>query len=366
MNKVRYIAVRKANAVSALVNFIQAVFKTVIGLVGHSPALFADGLHSFSDLAANFLVWLASKMSHVEPDENHPYGHGRFETIGSFVLGIFLILVATGIAYDSLLNVLHHNLIKPNLLTLFVAAFSIAANESVFHYTLHVANRVGSPLLRANAYHNRADSLTSMIVMVGILGALAGFSSCDAIAAIVVSVFILRIGLKFSWQAVYELTDSSVSHEKTKEFANLILSLSGVRHMHRLRTRKMAERIFLDVHVLIAPYASASEGHYIAETVRVSLMKKYKEIEDITVHIDTEDHPETLPERLPPTRRQIEALLPMKVSSMDLYYFETRIEMRVTLPLSALEEKSALAWQAFFAEAVAILPEIKRVSVCFV
>jgi hypothetical protein len=171
--------------------------------------------------------------------------------------------------------------------------------------------------------------------------------------------------LKFAWQAVYELTDSSVSHEKTKEFENLILSLSGVRHMHRLRTRKMAERIFLDVHVLITPYASASEGHYIAETVRVSLMKKYKDIEDITVHIDTEDHPETLPERLPPSRREIEALLPMKVSAMDLYYFEVHIEIRITLPLSALDEKSTHAWKAFFVKAMSSLPEIKTITVCF-
>lgn len=365
MNKARYTAVRKANGISALVNFIQAIAKTVIGLVGHSPALFADGLHSFSDLAANLLVWVASKISHTEPDENHPYGHGRFETVGSFALGIFLILIATGIAYDSLLSVLHHSLIKPSVLTLFVAALSVAANESVFHYSLHIANRVDSPLLRANAYHNRADSLTSMIVMVGILGALAGFSSCDAIAAIVVSAFILRIGLKFSWQALYELTDSSVSHEKTKEFSTLILSLSGVRHMHRLRTRKMAERIFLDVHVLIAPYASASEGHYIAETVRVSLMKKYKEIEDITVHIDTEDHPEILPDRMPPSRRVIEALLPIKVSMMDLYYFETHIEMRIALPLSALDEKPHEAWRTCLIDAMSSLPEITSITVFF-
>ncbi len=365
MNKIRYIAIRKANGISALVNLIQAIFKTVIGLLGHSPALFADGLHSFSDLAANALVWIASRISHTEPDENHPYGHGRFETIGSFALGIFLILVAAGIAYDSLFNVLQHSLIKPSLLTLFVAAFSIAANESVFHYSLHIANRVDSPLLRANAYHNRADSLTSMIVMVGILGALAGFSSCDAIAAIVVSAFILKIGLKFAWQAIYELTDSSVPNEKTKEFAKLILSLSGVRHMHRLRTRKMAERVFLDVHVLIASYASASEGHYIAETGRINLMKKYKEIEDITVHIDTEDHPETLPDRLPPNRREIEALLPTKVHALDLYYFETHIEIRITLPLSALAEQPASAWKALFAEALARLPLIKSVSLFF-
>ena len=365
MKQLRYLAIKKANFVSAWVNLVQALLKTIAGIFGHSPALFADGIHSFADLLANALVWIANKLSHAEPDENHPYGHGRFETVGSLILGLFLIVVAAGIAYDAVMNVIHKTHIHPSTLTLIVAILSIVANESMFRYTLHVANKVDSTLLRGNAYHIRSDSLSSIIVFVGIIGALAGFSFFDAIAAALVAGFILKIALELAWHALYELTDASVSHESMKDFENLILNLSGVKHMHRLRTRKMAGRVFLDVHVWVEPYVSASEGHYIAETVRVNLMKKYKEIEDITVHIDTEDHPETLPEHLPISRREIEQTLDFKPLQLDLYYFQSRIEARVTLPLKALDTQSANAWQTQIEHSFASLTDVKSVRVYY-
>ncbi len=363
MKKLRYLAIKKANFVSAWVNVAQALLKTVVGIIGNSPALFADGIHSFADLFANILVWIANKISHVEPDENHPYGHGRFETVGSLILGVFLLLVAAIIAYDAVIDILHKTHVHPSPLTLVIAVLSIVANESTFRYTLHVANKVDSALLRGNAYHIRSDSLSSIVVFIGIIGALAGFSFFDGIAEALVAGFILKIALELSWHALYELTDASVPSERIKEFEKLILGLSGVKHMHRLRTRKMAGRVFLDVHVLIEPYISASEGHYIAETVRVNLMKKHKEIDDITVHIDTEDHPETLPEYLPISRREIEQALDFKPLHLDLYYFQTHIEARVTLPLSALEAQSENAWQTEIKKVFSGLTEITRVTI---
>lgn len=362
MNQARYRSIQKANFIGAAVNFIQAVFKVVVGWLGHSPALFADGLHSFSDLSANALVWIASKISHIEPDDNHPYGHGRFETIGSLILGLFLIAIALGIAYHGLYDILHQVTYRPSFLTLLVAVLSVVANESVFHYTLRVSKDTASPLLKANAYHVRSDSLSSIIVVIGILGALAGFPFFDAIAGILVAGLILKIAFSLSWKALDELTDSSASASEMQDFTDFILSLSGVRQMHRLRTRKMAERIFLDVHILIEPYVSASEGHYIAETVRVGLMNKYSLIEDITVHVDTEDHPETLPSRLPVCRRDIAARLPPSMQNFDLYYFQTHIEIRVHVLHSALKEKSAEAWLAELEAALSPLSEIQKIS----
>ncbi len=365
MKNIRYLAIKKANGISTWVNGVQAIVKTAAGFFGQSPALFADGIHSFADLLANALVWLANKISHIEPDENHPYGHGRFETIGSLILGIFLIIVAAGIAYDAVLDVIHKNHVHPSLLTLIVAVLSIIANESTFRYTLYIANKVDSALLRGNAYHIRSDSLSSVVVFIGIIGALAGFSFFDAIAAALVAGFILKIALELAWHALYELTDASVPHARIQEFEHLILGLSGVKHMHRLRTRKMAGRVFLDVHVLIEPYISASEGHYIAETVRVNLMKQYKEIEDITVHIDTEDHPETLPAHLPISRREIAPHLDFNYLSFDLYYFQSHIEARVTLPLSALDQQTAAAWQAQIENNLASLHEISLITTSY-
>lgn len=373
MQNERYQAVRRVNVISAGVNAFQSLLKMVVGTVGHSPALFADGIHSLADLLSNGLVWVASKMGRAPPDFEHPYGHGRFETIGSFILGLLLLATAAGILWDAVVHLLNREWMVPHPITLIMAILSIVLNECVFRYSMIIAKRVHSSLLRANAYHSRADSLTSLIVVFGILGAMAGLHFADAIATVLVAGFIVKIGLELAWHAVEELTDRGVSAEQIKAFEAVILNLSGVRQMHQLRTRKMRDRIFLDVHILIAPYASASEGHYIAETVHYHLKQKFSEIEDMTIHIDTEDHPEKVPDRLMPDRRAIEAvflpalrpLLPLQHEIIDLFYFREYIEMQVILPLSVLEKKPAPYWQNTIEERVRPIKEIKKVIVRF-
>lgn len=372
MNKQRYEAVKKANIVSGSVNFFQAVAKTVVGAFGGSPALFADGIHSFSDLLANVLVWVTNKIGHIEPDEEHPYGHGRFETIGTFALGLFLMAVAAGLAWSAVSHIINHEVIKPTLLALLVALISIALNECVFRYSIIVAKRVDSSLLRANAYHNRADSLSALIVVVGILGELAGFKFADAIATVLVAGFLVKIGIELTWRAVEELTDRGLPADKIKAFEEIIKEVSGVRQMHQLRTRTMGDRIFLDVHILIATYASASEGHYIAETVHYYLKKKFSSIKDITIHVDTEDHPESVPERLMPNRREIEkVLIPFLQSELifsekrellDLFYFRNYVEVQIILPLNALEKYPSEIWHQKLALLLKKIPDIRFIN----
>lgn len=370
--QLRYQKIKKANLISSFVNLFLAVIKTTFGILGKSPALLADGIHSFSDLLANLLVWLASFFGKAAPDLNHPYGHHRFETVGSFTLGLFLVLIALGIAYDAIDAIIMHHLPTPNAYTAWVAVISIIANECVFRYTVNTAKNISSSLLKANAYHSRADSLSSIIVLVGILGALAGFPFFDAIAAVLVAGFVAKIGVQLAWQAIYELTDAAVSPEEVAKIETLILGLSGVHQMHRLRTRKMADKIFLDVHILIAPYSSASEGHYIGETVRFSLMQAYPSIEDITIHIDTEDHAEKMPEALFPSRRDLEAamlvalepeLTAQDILRLDLFYFEKHIELELILKANVLDKKTLQEWQVFVNKALSQIKEIKKSGV---
>ena len=375
--ELRYQQVKKANILSSWINLFLALLKTLFGIIGNSPALLADGLHSFSDLLANGLVAIASSFGRAAPDDNHPYGHYRFETIGTFSLGLFLMIVAFVIAFEAFEAIIHHHLPVPNAYTVWVAVVSIIANESIFRYLLQVAKKVESSLLKANAYHSRADGFASIIVLVGILGALAGFPFFDAIAAVLVAGFILKIGLSLAWQAVYELSDAGMDETELKAIEHLILGLSGVRHLHRLRTRKMADKIFLDVHVLIAPYASASEGHYIGETVRYHLSSAYPNIEDITVHIDTEDHPETQPNSLLPARRELvetieetltQVLKPEEILNMDFYYFhypEQHIEVMLTLSESLLQQNSAILWHRLINKHLAALASIEKIHIAF-
>jgi cation diffusion facilitator family transporter len=368
----RYLAVKKANNIGGFVNLCLAVIKISFGIIGNSSALLADGIHSFSDLLTNAFVWIASSLGQAAPDENHPYGHRRFETLGCFSLGFFLIAVALFIAYEGIEAIIHRHFPVPEALTAWVAVISIIANESVFRYSLAISKKVNSNLLKGNAYHSRADSLSSILVLIGILGALAGFPFCDDIAAVLVAGFILKIGIHLSWQAVYELSDASVDEQELRKFQNIILNIEGVRHMHRLRTRKMADKIFLDVHVLIAPYTSASEGHYIGETVRYHLMKTNANLDDVTVHIDTEDHPETMPEHLLPGRKIVEAFIfkalepkikKEDVARIDLFYFEKYLEIGLLLKAHLLTQQPLDIWKNLIDQNIHDMKQIKKINI---
>ena len=301
----RFNAIKRVTIVSALTNAVLAAVKMVVGAVGHSPAVFADGIHSLSDLLSDAMVFIAGRYASNEPDVSHPYGHYRFETFATAMLGVFLILVGIGIGYESVDQLVNKTYGMPDTYTVWAAIFSIVANEGLFRYGLHVGKKIHSDMLQANAYHNRSDSLSSIIVLIGLLGSFAGWPFLDAIAAVLVAVFIIRMGVQWGWKAVYELTEAGVEPVLKQRIEKLIWEQPGVKQMHQLRTRRLGGKIFLDVHVLIEPHSSASEGHFIAEIVRVKLQKTFKAIEDVTVHVDTEDHPEGLPDKMLPTRTEL-------------------------------------------------------------
>lgn len=306
-NAERYQLSRRSTWVGAATNCSLAVVKLVVGFVGRSPALFADGLHSFSDLLCDGLVLVAAYYGHEDADANHPYGHRRFETIATFTLGVFLLLLGLAICLDGVEQIAHHTAERPDYLTLVVAVLSVVANESLFRYQLQVATQVDSDLLRANAWHSRGDALASIIVLVGIAGAMAGWPLLDPLAAVFVGAIIVRMGVRWGWRALYELSDAGVDPEELRLMEALIKDTGGVLHMHQLRTRRMADKIVLDVHIEIEPYLSASEGHYIAECVRVGLMRTFPSVGDVTVHVDVENHPEGLPKRMPKSRAEVMA-----------------------------------------------------------
>ncbi|MDF2690311.1 MAG: cobalt transporter [Gammaproteobacteria bacterium] len=346
----RHRLTKKANWISTLLNSFLALIKIVFGLVGASSALFADGVHSLADLFCNALVFIANHYSRLDPDENHPYGHRRFETVATFGLGLFLVIVGLGLGYDAIYRITHHLTDKPDEFTIWVAVVSVLANEILFRYTLTIANRINSDLLRANAWHSRSDSWASLVVLAGLLGAFAGFVFLDEVAALIVAFFIIRMGGALGWQALAELSDIGLSAKELKHIEATIMSLPGVKHLHQLRTRKMAGKVFLDVHILIEPYyVSASEGHFHAQSVQVALSKSFPEIEDVTVHVDTENHPEGLPEHLLPDRSSLlnefmpkwrEIVPEAMISRVILYYFQEHLEISLQLSLTALEQSS--------------------------
>ncbi len=339
----RYRVSRHAALVGALVNSVLALLKILFGWLGQSQSLVADGIHSLSDLLTDALVFFAARHAREAPDEEHPYGHGRFETVGTLVLGGILIAVGLGIIWDAGERLFNPEELKhPAAFTLYVALFSILANEGLFFYTRHLANRINSDLLRANAWHHRSDSVSSIVVLVGIGGTLVGLPYLDAIAAALVGVMVMQIGWNLGWGAMQELADAGLEEEHLNKIREFIASVSGVNSVHMLRTRKLGGHAMADVHVQVDPWLSVSEGHRIAEVVQYGLIDKVEMLEDVTVHIDPEDDEEGPSCAGLPLRREAEELLQScwshipcyeKRRRLVLHYLAGHIDVDLFLPL---------------------------------
>ncbi|MBW9257296.1 MAG: cation diffusion facilitator family transporter [Candidatus Thiodiazotropha sp. (ex. Lucinisca nassula)] len=343
----RYEVSRKAAIVGAVTNSVLAVLKILFGWLGHSQSLIADGIHSLSDLLTDALVIFAARHANEAPDEEHPYGHGRFETVGTLVLGGFLLTVGVGIIWDAVERLFSpEDLLQPEMLTLYVAAFSILANEALFFYTRHLANLINSDLLKANAWHHRSDSVSSIVVLVGIGGTMLGLPYLDAIAAVLVGLMVVKIGWELGWQATHELADAGLEQESVAEIRKVIASVSGVNSVHMLRTRKLGGHALADVHVQVDPWLSVSEGHRIAEVVQYGLIDRVDLLEDVTVHIDPEDDEAGPSCANLPLREEAEKLLQDHWSGMDcfdlhkrvvLHYLSGRIDIDLYLPPDCFE-----------------------------
>jgi cation diffusion facilitator family transporter len=314
----RYREVRKVTVVGAVVDLLLGIVKIVVGMTGNSQALLADGVHSLSDLATDFLVLFAAKHSHREADEEHPYGHGRIETVATVILGVALALVAIGICYDALHRMRDPELLgHPGMLALLVALVSVASKEIIYQYTVRAARRLRSNMLHANAWHSRSDAISSIIVVIGVAGTMYGFTYLDAIAAAAVGLMIAKIGWDLLWKSLQELIDTSLEEDKVAAIRKAILDVAGVRALHMLRTRRSGSDALVDVHILVDPGLSVSEGHMIGEHVRTRLIGEMDDVSDVTVHIDPEDDEVASPCNGLPLRDEVMRRLEKRWAKLD-------------------------------------------------
>ncbi|MDF1757812.1 MAG: cation diffusion facilitator family transporter [Legionellaceae bacterium] len=308
-NNLRYKKAKQITLIGGLINILLGLAKVIGGIAFHSHALVADGVHSFSDLFTDGMVLLASKYGSQEADDNHPYGHQKIETAATLLLAMLLVLAGFGIAWDSIDVILEHRESAPSFYSLPIALISIIANELLFHATNKVGREINSPLLIANAWHHRSDAASSGVVLLGLTGALFGFKLLDPIAAIIIGAMIIKMGISYGWNSVKELVDTGIGKEKTLEIENISKSVNGVQRIHQLRSRMMGKDIFLDVHILVSPYISVSEGHHIAQAVHHKLMNGIKQIKDVTIHVDPEDDEVCSPSLMLPSRHTLEELM---------------------------------------------------------
>jgi cation diffusion facilitator family transporter len=278
----------KVTAVCLAGNFLLTALKLAFGLLGHSRALVADALHSSADLATTALVLAGLKVAARPRDENHPYGHGRVESIVSLALGIGLIGVAVVILIGAIRSILSGRLETPGTIALVGAALSIVVKEAMFRYTIVVGNRLQSPSLVASAWEHRSDAYSSIGVVIGIAGARFGFPLLDPIAACIVSGFILKTGTTVTIQAVNELMDRALPGNLLARMRRAVIEVPGVMKVVGLRGRKMGTGIVADVSVLIDGLASARQGHRVTQLVDTSLKECCPNIIETMIHVDTD------------------------------------------------------------------------------
>ncbi len=362
--------------VGALVNLLLSGVKMVVGVMGHSQALIMDGIHSLSDLLTDLLVLVASRHAAHGPDEEHPYGHGRFETAATLGLGAFLVLIAGGIMWDSIERLLKGDeTTPPEFMALYAALFSILSKEALYWYTRTVARRIESDLLMANAWHHRSDAVSSIVVLVGVGGALLGFTWLDLVAALIVGVMVAKIGWDLAWGAMRELVDEALEEEKVSAIRHAIMDLPGVSSIHMLRTRRQGHEAMADVHVQVAPWISVSEGHMVALAVEERIREAVAEVTDITVHIDPEDDEEQPSCKGLPLRREIEnelreAWRPLRCLGRQerilLHYLAGTVRVEVFYPLACFEsEARARELQQRMEAALADKPYYREVRLFF-
>ena len=345
----RYAVIKKVTLIGAVVDGLLGVGKIVTGFIGNSQALIADGIHSLSDLATDFMVLFAAKHSNREADDAHPYGHARIETVITVVLGVALILIGLGIGWHAFDRLLDKNYLSPTPLALSVAFISIFAKEAIYHYTIHYAHKFKSKMLEANAWHSRSDAISSVIVVIGILGTMAGLEYLDAIAAIGVVYILVRIGWKLAWSSVQELVDTGLDKETVDKITKIISEVAGVEDLHYLRTRTMGHLALVDVHIQVGEMLSVSEGHQISETVRWRLIDEIEGISDVLVHIDPENDSNvadicaSLPLRdvvVAELEKQWHTIPAYKnIKRITLHYLDNAIQVEVLLPIELCDNR---------------------------
>ncbi len=282
----RQAAAKKSTLISVVVNLLLTVSQVVAGVLTHSQGLIADGIHSLSDLIADFVVLLANRHSGKDADEDHHYGHQRYETAASLVLGLLLLAVGVGMLWAAAGKLQTPDQIAPvQIAALWVALAALVAKELLFRYMLAVAERVRSTMLVANAWHARSDAASSLVVAIGIGGSLLGLPILDPIAALIVGFMVGKMGWSFAWDALHDLMDRAASDEQVAQIRALIAGTPGVLGMHDLKTRKMGDMILVDVHLEVDPELNVRASHAITVEARRRVMAALPVL-GVMTHVD--------------------------------------------------------------------------------
>lgn len=293
MNTPREKEIYKVTIVGTIANIILLGLKFFAGIVSNSAAMIADAVHSLSDFLTDIVVVVFVKISSKKEDKDHHYGHGKFETLSTVIIGLVLLAVGIGImknAGHSIYRVIKGEILEaPGWLALIAALVSILVKEALYRYTMVTANKVKSDAVKANAWHHRSDAFSSIGTALGVGGAIIlgnKWTILDPIAALIVSFFIIKIAIQLSKSGIDELMEKSLPEAVENEIKEIILSVPGVNNPHHLKTRKIGNVYSIVVHVCIDGNLSLEEAHDLALEVEEKLKEKYGQGTYIAVHMD--------------------------------------------------------------------------------
>lgn len=283
----------RVTIVGSVVNFLLLVFKFFAGIMGHSAAMLADAVHSLSDFVTDIIVLVFVRISSKPQDEGHDYGHGKYETLATAIIGIFLLFVGFGIFWNGASSVYLFlqggSLPEPGMLALAAALVSIVSKEILYQYTVFKGKKLNSQAVVANAWHHRSDALSSIGTAVGIGGAIllgSHWRVLDPAAAVIVSFFIMKVAVGLLIPCVDELLEKSLPADVEEEIQEIILSFPDVSSPHHLRTRRIGNHYAIEVHVRMDGKITLEEAHRTATAIEDKLKEKFGEGTHIGIHVE--------------------------------------------------------------------------------
>lgn len=283
----------KVTLIGSAVNALLIVAKFVAGIAGRSSAMIADAIHSLSDFATDIVVLVFVRLAGRPKDSNHTYGHGKFETLATLIIGVALAAVGTGVLVNGINLVIDsvngRELPRPTMLALAVAVLSILLKEGIYRYTVSKGKRLESQSVVANAWHHRSDAVSSIGTLVGISGAMFlgdKWRILDPLAAIVVSFFIIKVGWDISRPCIDELLEKSLPKETIGEIARIITSVDGICELHNLRTRRIGNNIAIEAHVRMDGDMSLREAHALASEAEDRLKTRFGPATHVGLHME--------------------------------------------------------------------------------
>lgn len=276
----------RASVITIIVNVILSAFKIIAGIVGKSNAMLADGVHTLSDVLTTFVVLFGLKVSSKDADKEHPYGHEKYEPIFAKVLSSLLLLTGFFIGYESIKVITSGEIKTPGIIALIAAFASIVVKEGMYWYTIRVAKKIKSISMEADAWHHRSDAFSSIGTFAGILGARLGMKILDPIAGIVVSFFVIKVGIDLYMKATKELVDESAGEETELKIRNIANSINGVEKIKSLKTRIFGNKLYVDIEISVDGSITVEQGHSIAEEVHDLIEANMEDVKHCMVHVE--------------------------------------------------------------------------------